>query len=181
MNDYAQDIGAPVYHPHVSIIHYDEVGEIRHTLNRFNVYALFLQKEFPENLTYGIGTYIEGDGSLLAYAPGQIGGKSDDGTLRQYHGSYNSNEALFLTTEEKDILTGLMANIRAELSMHGQEEQSDNIVKDYIQLILDYCSRFYARQFKEQATTGSDILTRFQQVLIDYYAVDCRRQKAFLM
>ena len=61
-NDYAHDIGAPVYHPHVSIIHYDEVGEIRHTLNRFNVYALFLQKEFPENLTYGIGTYIEGEG-----------------------------------------------------------------------------------------------------------------------
>jgi hypothetical protein len=27
-NDYAQDIGAPIYHPHVSVIHYDEVGEI---------------------------------------------------------------------------------------------------------------------------------------------------------
>lgn len=203
-NDYAHDIGAPVYHPHVSIIHYDEVGEIRHTLNRFNVYALFLQKEFPENLTYGIGTYIEGEGSLLAYAPGQIGGKADDGTLRQYHGwvlmfeaefirdtqverqlhdyrffSYNSNEALFLTTEEKDILTRLMANIRAELSMHGKEVQSDNIVKDYILLILDYCNRFYARQFNEQATTGSDILTRFQQVLVDYYARGLQKTKGF--
>ena len=47
-NDYARDIGAAVYHPHVSIIHYDEVGEIRHSLNRFNVFALFLQKEFPK-------------------------------------------------------------------------------------------------------------------------------------
>ena len=85
-NDYAQDIGAEVYHPHVSIIHYDEVGEIRHSLNRFNVYALFLQKEFPENLTYGIGKYDHRNGSLLAYSPGQIGGKTDDGTLKQYHG-----------------------------------------------------------------------------------------------
>lgn len=194
VNDYAQDIGAPVYHPHVSIIHYDEVGEIRHTLNRFNVYALFLQKEFPENLTYGIGTYIEKEGSLLAYAPGQIGGKTDDGTLRQYHGwvlmfdaefirgseierrlmdyhffSYNVNEALILTTDEKDILAGLMVNIRAELIQNHDNEQN-NIVRDYILLILDYCRRFYTRQFKEQTAWSSDILARFQQVLIDYYA-----------
>lgn len=71
-NDYAQDIGAPVYHPHVSVIHYDEVGEIRHTLNRINCYGIFLQKDFPEGLTYGIGTYHEGDGSLMAYSPGRL-------------------------------------------------------------------------------------------------------------
>ena len=194
VNDSAQDIGAPVYHPHVSIIHYDEVGEIRHTLNRFNVYALFLQKEFPENLTYGIGTYVEKDGSLLAFSPGQIGGKTDDGTRRQYHGwvlmfdaefirdseiehrlidyhffSYNVNEALILTTEEKEVLAGLMVNIRTEL-MHKQDDEQDNIIRDYIQLILDYCRRFYSRQFKEQTAWNSDILARFQQVLIDYYA-----------
>ena len=85
-NDYARDIGAPVYHPHVSVISYDEVGEIRHTMNRFNCYGIFLQQEFPEGLTYGIGTYHEGDGSLLALSPGQIGGKPYDGTRRQYHG-----------------------------------------------------------------------------------------------
>ena len=139
-NDYARDIGAPVLHPHVAVIHYDEVGEVRHTLNRYSVYGLFLQREFPENLTYGIGRYHEAGGSLLALAPGQIGGKCDDGTLRQYHGwallfdpqfiqgteierrlsdyhffSYNANEALFLTEDEKDVLAGLMANIRSEL------------------------------------------------------------------
>lgn len=85
-NDYAHDIGAPVYHPHVSVIHYDEVGEIRHSLNIINCYGIFLQNEFPEGLTYGIGTYRDGDGSLMAYSPGQIGGKQDDGTHRQYHG-----------------------------------------------------------------------------------------------
>lgn len=193
-NDYARDIGAPTWHPHVSVIHYDEVGKIRHSLNRFNVYALFLQREFPENLTYGIGTYHKGDGSLLAYGPGQIGGKQDNGTRRQYHGwvlmfdthfihdseierrlanyhffSYNANEALILTAEEKDILAGLMANVREELNMHREDTGQDDIIRDYILLILDYCKRFYHRQFKEIATTGSDILSRFQQLLIDYY------------
>ena len=194
-NDYAHDIGAPVYHPHVSVIHYDEVGEIRHTLNRFNCYGIFLQQEFPEGLTYGIGTYHEGDGSLLALSPGQIGGKQDDGTRRQYHGwvllfdnefiqgtaieqkldgyqffSYNSNEALILTPNEKDIIYRLMAKLRQELETQSQSFGHDDIVRNYIQLILDYCNRFYFRQFKEMAAEGSDILSRFQQVLTDYYA-----------
>ena len=200
-NDYARDIGVPIYHPHVAIIHYDEAGEIRYTLNRFNVYGVFLQREFPENLTYGIGTYRDGDGSLMAYSPGQIGGKRYDGTRHQYHGwvllfdpvfihgteierrmkdyhffSYNSNEALFLKPQEKETLAGLMANIREELQSDNSDDVQDDIVRDYIRLILDYCTRFYTRQFKEMTAGGSDILSRFQQVLIDYY--DQGRQHA---
>ncbi|MCR4825354.1 MAG: helix-turn-helix domain-containing protein [Bacteroidales bacterium] len=191
-NDYARDIGAPVWHPHVSVVHYDEVGAIRHSMNRYNVYGLFLQREFPENLTYGIGKYHEAGGSLLALSPGQIGGKLDDGTRRQYHGwvllfdaqfihdseigrrladyhffSYNANEALFLTTDEKEVLAGLMANVRKEIQ--NSDEGQDDIIRDYILLILDYCRRFYARQFKEMTTANSDILSRFQQLLTDYY------------
>ena len=194
-NDYAHDIGAPVYHPHVSVIHYDEVGEIRHTLNRMNCYGIFMQQEFPEGLTYGIGTYHEGDGSLMAFSPGQIGGKLDDGTRRQYYGwvllfdtefiqgsvieeklggyqffSYHSNEALILTPREKDILSQLMATLRQELKMPSPSFGQNDIIKDYILLILDYCNRFYLRQFNEMTAAGSDILSRFQQVLTDYYA-----------
>ena len=194
-NDYARDIGAPTWHPHVSVVHYDEVGEIRHKLNRYNVYGLFLQREFPENLTYGIGRYHETSGSLLALSPGQIGGRRDDGTRRQYSGwvllfdaqfiqgseierrladyhffSYNTNEALFLTEEEKDVLAGLMANLYKEIQADdSQYNGQDDIIRDYILLILDYCRRFYTRQFKEMTTAGGDILSRFQQVLIDYY------------
>ena len=194
VNDYAQDIGAPVYHPHVSVIHYDEVGEIRHTMNRFNCYGIFLQQEFPEGLTYGIGTYQEGDGSLIALSPGQIGGKQDDGTRRQYHGwvllfdngfvqgtaieqkldsyqffSYHSNEAL--------ILSLLMSNLRGELATQSQSFGHDDIIRNYILLILDYCNRFYFRQYKEMAAEGSDILSRFQQVLTDYYAHGMQKTK----
>lgn len=200
-NDYARDIGAPVLHPHVSVIHYDEVGEIRYSLNRINCYGIFLQREFPEGLTYGIGTYKEGDGSLMAYSPGQIGGKRDDGTRRQYHGwvllfdatfihgteierrlsdyhffSYNSNEALILTAVEKDTLAVLMSKIREELASGDSDDVQDDIVRDYIRLILDYCRRFYTRQFKEMTASGNDILARFQQILIDYYANGKQRQ-----
>lgn len=201
-NDYALDIGTPVYHPHVSVVNYDEAGKIRHSLNRFNVFAIFMQQEFPENLTYGIGRYNHQGGALLAVAPGQVGGKPDDGTLKQYDGwvllfdpqfihgseierrlpdyhffSYNTNEALVLTTTEKTILAGLMTNLRTELKDHAGDDRSDSIVKDYILLILDYCNRFYARQFKEQAGPNSDILERFQQVLNNYYRDGLQEQQ----
>ena len=193
-NDYARDIGAPVWHPRVSVIHYDEVGEIRHSLNRTSCYGIFLQEEFPEGMTYGIGTYHEGDGSLLAFSPGQIGGKRDDGTRQQYHGwvllfdsefiqgsaieqrmgsyqffSYHSNEALILTPDEKAMLYQLMANLRRELAAQSEASGHDDIIRDYILLILDYCNRFHFRQFQQMTAAGSDILSRFQQVLTDYY------------
>lgn len=193
-NDYAKHLGAEIYHPHVSIIHYDEVGEIHHTINRYNVYALFLQKEFPDSLTYGVGMYKQRDGSLMAYSPGQVGGQADDGTVRQYHGwvlifdndfisgteierrmsdyhffSYNANEALYLTDGEKEILRTLMENIRGELANHKEEVESEVIVHDLVKLVLDYCLRFYSRQFKDVTTGDNDILTRFQDVLTDYY------------
>lgn len=193
-NDYARHIGAPVYHPHVSVIHYDEVGAIPHTLNRYNVYGFFLQKDFPEGLTYGVGQYKAAGGSLLAVSPGQIGGVADDGFRRVYHGwvlmfdqefmhgtplehgvadyhyfSYNANEALVLTEDEQRLLWRLMETVRDELAGHREEDGSDRIVRDYIMLIADYCNRFYARQFKEGHPAGGDVLARFQQVLIGYY------------
>ncbi len=133
-NDYARDICVPVLHPHVAIIHYDEAGEIRHSLNHIDCYGIFLQREFPEGLTYGIGTYHDGDGSL-------------------------------------------MANIRTELAnAENGDDVQDDIIRDYIQLILDYCNRFYARQFKEMTAGGSDILSRFKQVLTDYYANNMQKK-----
>lgn len=191
-NDYARDIGAPLHHPHVSVIHYDEMGEIRHTLNRFEVYGIFVQQNFPSQLTYGVGQYAAEGNALLAYAPGQIGGKADDGTVAQYRGwvllfdaefvhgteferhlnryhyfSYNSNEALRLTPEEMQLVGHIMSTIREELIAH--KPHADRIVQDYILLLADLCNRFYDRQF--QAFTGEqhNLTARFEQVLHDYY------------
>ena len=49
-NDYAEFVGAPVLHPLVSIVHYDEL-KIRSSLNNYGVYGLFIQREFPEATT----------------------------------------------------------------------------------------------------------------------------------
>ena len=84
-NDYAEFVGAPVVHPLVSIVHYDEL-KIRSSLNDYGVYGLFIQREFPEDLSYGMRPYKAEKGSIIAVAPGQIGGREDDGSLLSFSG-----------------------------------------------------------------------------------------------
>ena len=55
-NVYARFVGARELHPLVSVIHYDEVSPIHTSLNQYGVYGLFIQKNFPRNLTYGMKT-----------------------------------------------------------------------------------------------------------------------------
>ena len=78
-NDYARFVDAPVLHPLVSIIHYDELAPFRHSLNNYGVYGLFIQRQFPFNLSYGMRKLQVSDGSIIAVEPGQIGGLEDNG------------------------------------------------------------------------------------------------------
>ena len=193
-NDYASDVGAAVWHPMVSVIHFDELGEIRYSLNKLEVYAIFVQDNFPSGSTYGMGGYNTSKGSLTAASPGQIIGKADDGHREVYHGwalffdpefmrgtvfekrladyhffSYNVNEALHATEDEKQLLWRLMEMIRTFISHREQTALTDSIVQDYIVLLCDYCQLFYQRQFQSETQQQSDLLTRFQHVLTDYY------------
>lgn len=193
-NDFARDVGADVWHPMVSVVHFDELGEIRHSLNKLGVYAIFVQDNFPTESTYGMGGYDTSKGSLTAASPGQIIGKADDGHREVYHGwallfdaefmrgtvfekrltdyhffSYNVNEALHTTEGEKQVLWQLMERIRRFISHREQTALTDRIVQDYIVLVCDYCLLFYQRQFQTSSAQQSDLLARFQKVLTDYY------------
>ena len=193
-NDFALDVGAEVWHPMVSVVHFDELGEIRHSLNKLGVYAIFVQDNFPIGSTYGMGGYDTSKGSLTAASPGQIIGKADDGHREVYHGwallfdpeflrgtvfeqrladyhffSYNVNEALHTTEGEKQVLWQLMEKIRKFISQREQTALTDRIVQDYIVLVCDYCQLFYQRQFQTSSAQQSDLLARFKKVLTDYY------------
>ena len=78
-NTYADYVEAPVLHPLVSIINYDEVSPFRHSLNNYGVYGLFIQQEFPKILSYGMKMLQVSDASIIAVAPGQVGGLEDNG------------------------------------------------------------------------------------------------------
>ena len=200
-NDYALDVGAEVWHPMVSVVHFDELGEIRHSLNKLGVYAIFVQDNFPTEAAYGMGGYDTTKGSLTAASPGQVIGKADDGHREVYHGwallfdaefmrgtvfdqriadyhffSYNVNEALHTTQGEKQVLWQLLERIREFISHREQTALTDRIVQDYIVLVCDYCRLFYQRQFQASSARQSDLLARFHQVLVEYYERQLQRQ-----
>lgn len=80
VGDYNRYIGVPTVNSSVSVVHYDEIGQIRHSRTLWGVYGLFLLDDTDESLVYGRGGYDYHCGSLVCVAPSQIGGASDDGT-----------------------------------------------------------------------------------------------------
>mgnify|MGYP002623466410 CR=1 FL=1 len=194
VNDYATYIGAPVLHPLVSVIHYDELEHCRNSLNRYDVYGMFLGDEVTEGLTYGMLNYDLAHHALMCVAPGQIGGKADDGNEIQAKGwallfdpellhgtdlgrrisrysyfSYNTSEALLMSEKERGIIVVLMERIRQELLEGNDDEHTSNIVVALLQLVLEYIGRFYARQMSTSSSTTADLLLRFENMLKRYY------------
>lgn len=193
VNDYGSYLGCTSRHPLVCVIDYAEVSPIRHSLNNYSVYGLFLRDDADVDLDYGCGKYDYNKGTLLCVAPGQIGGKEDNGErvaitgwallfhpdllhgfplerhIKEYSFfDYRVNEALHMTDEEHDIFVLLMRQIREELGKK-QDELQNAILVNYIELALNFCQRFYNRQFVTRKVENSDILVRFDRLLRDYF------------
>ena len=193
-NVYARYVNAPVLHPLVSIIHYDEVSPIHSSLNRYGVYGLFIQRNFPKNLTYGMKMFDAPDGSIIAVEPGQIGGKEDNGEpidisgwallfspellhgsdlearLKEYQFfSYFATESLKMEPAEWSRITQLLTQMRHELQENADTPALRSVILGYIRLILEYCQRIYLRQLSKDDSNSSDILKRFHNLLREYY------------
>ena len=74
-----------------------------------------------------------------------------------------------LSSSERQILVGCMENIREELQSPVFDKHSKSLIVDNIKLLLDYCIRFYDRQFITRENLNSDILARFETLLYDYF------------
>ncbi|RHJ95115.1 helix-turn-helix domain-containing protein [Parabacteroides bouchesdurhonensis] len=188
---YNEFVGVEDLHPHISVIHYDELPPIRHCRTLWGVYGLFLLDDDSEELGYGSGTYDYSVGSIVCVSPSQIGGVSNDDTTFQrkgwallfspelFHGTdyekkllrmeffhYHVNKALtIIASEQKDCET-LFRMLQQELT---EAKRKDVMVK-LIELILAYCSSFFNRQYSiESGVKGNHIVSRLEHLLDDYY------------
>ena len=193
-NDYARFVDAPELHPLVSIIHYDELQPFRHSLNNYGVYGLFIQRQFPFNLSYGMRKLQASDASIIAVEPGQIGGLEDNGERislsgwvllwspellhgtelerqidRYQYFSYFFTESLRMEPEEWLSITQLVSQMREELTKHEDSPSLRSILLGYLRLILEYCNRIYLRQLSEEDKGGNDLLKRFHNLLQQYF------------
>lgn len=192
-NDYSRYIGFESPHPLVCVVDYAKLSPVPHTLNNYSVYGIFFHDEAKLALDYGCGKYDYKKGTVICVAPGQIGGKEDNGERINLtgwallfhpdllHGThlekaiksysffdYRINEALHMTDGEQETLVSLMRQIQNEIRREHDAVQ-DAIIVNYISLVLDFCQRFYNRQFMTRKLDNSDRLMQFDRLLRDYF------------
>lgn len=191
--DYSRYMGQTDPHPLISIIEFADLSPVPHTLNSYSVYGMFMNDNLNLDLTYGCGKYDYTDGTLICVGPGQIGGKEDNGERIELEGwallfhpdllhgthlqktiksctffDYHINEALHMTAEERDIVISIFRQIKNELNS-GSDRFQDNIIVEYLGLLLNYCMRFYQRQFVTRTVDNSGLLVKFDNLLTEYF------------
>lgn len=193
-SDYSVYHGLADRHPLVTVIDFSEISPIRHSLNKYGVYGVFVQDDNDLDLAYGCGKYDYKDGSLICVAPGQIGGKEDNGERSSIGGwamlfhpdlirgtplekdiksysffDYSVNEALHMNEKEHGIVVSILRRIKSEIDDPHDDFQNEILVS-YISLLLKYCQRFYNRQFITRKLSNNDILSKFDSFLHGYFA-----------
>lgn len=183
-------------HPLVSVVDFSKAPMMKHGRFLYGFYAIFLKDVVCGDMIYGRNTYDYQEGTLVFIAPGQIAGVEDDGVVFQPKGyallfhpdllcgtslgrkmknytyfSYESTEALHLSEQERQIFLDCLANIEAELH-RGIDRHSRMLIVSNIELLLNYAVRFYDRQFITREVVNKDLLSKFEEVLDDYFQSD---------
>lgn len=200
ITEYNDMLGVETLHPEVSMIDLSKARPMHHMRHTFSFYAIFLKDEKNCDLIYGRKRYDYQKGTVVCLAPGQVIGIEDTGEEFQPHGyalcfhpdlirgthlgrhigeysffSYEVNEALHLSERERTTIVDLLEKIHEELE-HAVDRMSRRLLVTGIEMVLDYCLRFYERQFITRQPANHDILTRFETLLSDYFTGDNARQ-----
>lgn len=108
-------------------------------------------------------------GYLLAFHPDFIWNTPLAKTIHQYEFfGYDVNEALFLSEKEEETLVGLFKGIEKEYQS-GIDQFTQNIIISQIEVILNYCERFYQRQFITRKKSNHQILDKLELFLEQYF------------
>lgn len=180
-------------HPLVSVVDLSKAEPRRLRRMSYGFYTVFLKDIKCGDLRYGCSNYDYEEGSLIFLAPGQvIGSNGEDyyqpkGLALVFHAdlvrgsslarimndytffSYAVNEALHLSERERQIILDCFSKISFELE-HGVDKHSKKLIVTNIELFLNYCVRFYDRQFITRDTVHKGILERFEGLLNDFFS-----------
>lgn len=183
-------------HPLVSLVDYGSV-DYQTEGNEIswiqNIYSIGLKRDIQGKFRYGQQPYDFDEGLIAFVAPGQLvqiavekSAVKPSGWVLLIHPDfiwntslaknikkydffgYSVNEALFVSEKEEEILNDLIQNIRREY--HSNIDKfSQNIIIAQIELLLNYCERFYGRQFITRKKSNHQILERLEGLLDDYF------------
>lgn len=182
-------LGSKTLHPLVSVIDLSKADLSPHTDIKFGFYTLLLSECKCEAYAYGHQCYDFSDGTLVCLAPGEsISMKENNkrfpskGWILAFHPdlicgtplglnihnytffSYRPEEALHISQREKQIILEFLEKINKELQ-RCIDRHSKKIISKYIELLLDYCTRFYERQFITRNGANKKIIKDFSLLL----------------
>lgn len=185
-------------HPLVSVVHARDIKSISDFQNVKvvnNLYQITLKQTGCGTLLYGKNSYDYQQGTLVFTAPGQVThfdgdmqseSENVEGWTLAFHPdlirkssladkmsrytffSYDISEALHLSDDERNTVEDLLEKIIKEYSQN-LDQHSQSLIISTIELFLDYCVRFYDRQFYTRTNLNSDIVSRFERLLNSYY------------
>lgn len=163
-----------------------------------NLYQITLKQLGCGNLYYGKNSYDYEQGTLVFTAPGQVTmfegelpteNETNKGWILAFHPdlirkstlsekmdnysffNYDVNEALHLSQEELNTIEDILKKIVKEYSQNI-DKHSQNLIISNIELLLDYCTRYYDRQFYTRTNLNTDIVSKFERLLKAHYQKD---------
>jgi AraC family transcriptional activator of pobA len=196
VNEYNVFNNTETRHPLVSVLDMSKANPRQISGLYYGLYAILLKDVKCGDLRYGRHTYDYQEGTLIFIGPGQVVGVEQAGEVYQpkghavvfhpdlIHGTalgrhihdysffgYQSNEALHLSERERKIVLDCFSKIDYELE-HAVDKHSKRLIVSNIELLLNYCVRFYDRQFITRDTVHQGVLERFETLLIEYFKSD---------
>ncbi len=184
-------------HPLVSVIRFKDadIKEEYHNVRcSFGMYCITHKDGTQGSMKYGRNSYDFQEGSMLFIKPGQVLGYDghkhpgeDPGWALLFHPdlirkselarsiddysyfSYDISEALHISEDEKIALNEIIEKIETEY-MQNIDRHSQKLIISNIELLLDYCTRYYDRQFYTRTNINKDVLAKFESLLKEYYS-----------
>lgn len=198
-NDY---YGLETLHPLVSVVRYDKPRVLEEATYHYGLYALFLKENKGCKLSYGRTEYDFDEMTVTSFAPGQVihvepnpeviipkwtaivfhpdllNRTSLGKNISRYEFfDYTSNEALHLSVAEIEIFRGVLSMIQQELN-RSIDKHSKELIVNNIELLLNYCLRFYDRQFITREEINHSVVKKFT-ALLDQYIANQAQQEGF--
>lgn len=198
-NDYYE---LETLHPLVSVVRFNKPAKVEEAMYHYGLYALFLKENKGCKLSYGRTEYDFDEMTVTSFAPGQVihvepnpeviipkwtaivfhpdllNRTSLGKNISRYEFfDYTSNEALHLSVAEIEIFRGVLSMIQQELN-RSIDKHSKELIVNNIELLLNYCLRFYDRQFITREEINHSVVKKFT-ALLDQYIANQAQQEGF--
>ena len=192
VQDFNEYQGMETLHPLVSVVHVENTEHIKECVMHYGVYAIYLKENKGCKLSYGRTPYDFDEMTVTSFAPGQVVKVEPNPdvpfakfTALVFHPDllnrtalgrqisryeffgYSSTEALHLSAQAVEVFRGVLAMIEQELHRAIDKHTRELIVSN-IELLLNYCLRFYDRQFITREEINHTLVKKFIELLDDY-------------